>query len=253
MEVLRKAPGRAPGLLLVTPYYNAPGRAGPVSFLAILDDDGVPRFERRLSPPAHNFRWHGHARRYSYNEAPPNGAGDVVLLDEGLEEVTRVRPVGGLAPAMMHEFLITEEGNHLFVVNEPAVRDLGRYPVPEGQPAPSSAEPTHDSVIQEVAPDGRELFRWNAWEHLKLSDCLWSQFPREYAKLNSLQLSGSPTESRGSGESREPGGHLIASFRGCSTVLKIERPSGRVLWQLGGSDPSAPDPYDARRPTFDRP
>ena len=201
----------------------------------------MPRFRRRVSPGAHNFRWHGHARRYSYNEAPPNGAGDVVLLDERLAEVARVGTVAGLAPAMMHEFLITDEGNYLFVVNEPAVRDLSRYPAPDpdaDRPAPSSAEPTRDSVIQEVTPDGREVFRWNAWEHLKLSDCRWRLFPREYAKLNSLDLSG---------------GDLIASFRACSVVLKIERPSGRVLWQLGGSDPAAPDPFDTSRPTFDRP
>ena len=201
----------------------------------------MPRFRRRVSPGAHNFRWHEHARRYSYNEAPPNGAGDVVLLDERLAEVVRVRPVAGLAPALMHEFLITEEGNYLFVVNEPAVRDLSRYPAPApdpDRPALSSAEPTRDSVIQEVTPDGREVFRWNAWEHLKLSDCRWRLFPREYAKLNSLHLSA---------------GDLIASFRACSVVLKIERPSGRVLWQLGGSDPAEPDPFDPSRPTFDRP
>ena len=274
VEVLRKAPGRAPGLLLITPYYNAPDADAPASWLALLDDDGVPRFRRRVSPGAHNFRWHEHARRYSYNEAPPNGAGDVVLLDERLAEVARVGTVAGLAPAMMHEFLITEEGNYLFVVNEPAVRDFGRYPAPApspdpnpapalnpdpapapdpdpnsapapasnadgDRPAPSSAEPTRDSVIQEVTPDGREVFRWNAWDHLKLSDCRWRLFPREYAKLNSLHLSA--------------GGDLIASFRACSTILKIERPSGRVLWQLGGSDPAEPDPFDPRRPTFDRP
>ena len=165
----------------------------------------------------------------------------MVLLDERLAEVARVGTVAGLAPAMMHEFLITGEGNYLFVVNEPAVRDLSRYPAPDpaaDRPAPSSAEPTRDSVIQEVTPDGREVFRWNAWEHLKLSDCRWRLFPREYAKLNSLHLSA---------------GDLIASFRACSVVLKIERPSGRVLWQLGGSDPAEPDPFDPSRPTFDRP
>ena len=242
IEVLRKAPGRAPGFLLVTPYYTTPEQAGPVAYLAMLDDDGAVHFQRRVSPAAHNFRWHERAGRYSYNEAPPNGAGDVVLLDERLEEVERVRPVNGLAPAMMHEFLITDEGNYLFVVNQPANRDLSRYPDPNGaapsNTGPSNPTPVFDSIIQEVTPDGREVFRWNAWGHLKLSDCLWSLFPREYAKLNSLQLSG---------------GDLIASFRGCSTVLKIERPSGRVLWQLGGSDPGQPDPYDARRPTFERP
>ena len=240
VEVLRKEPGTAPGLLLVTPYYNVSGADVPSAWLAMLDDNGVPRFARRVAPAAHNFRWHGGARRFSYNEAAPNGAGDVVLLDERLREVRRVGTVGGLAPAMMHEFLITDEGNYLFIANNPALRDFSRYPGRDGGAAPSSAQETLDAVIQEVAPDGREVFRWNAWEHLQLSDCLgWWGFPGEYAKLNSLHIADD--------------GNIVASFRACSVVLKIEHPSGRVLWQLGGSNPAAPDPHDDRRPTFDRP
>ena len=239
VEVVGKAPGRAPGLLLISPWYSSPDGGHPVSHIAMLDDNGVPRFQRRIEPGGNNFRWHERARRYSYAETRPNGAGDVVLLDERLEEVGRVNTVGGLAPAMMHEFLITEEGNYLFVVNEPAVRDLSRYPAPaDDLPAPTAVQETRDAVIQEVAPDGREVFRWNSWEHLKLSDCLWRAFPGEYAKLNSLDVVE---------------GGLLASFRACSVVLRIERPSGRVAWQLGGSDPAEPDPYDSRRPTFDRP
>ena len=240
VEVLRKEPGRAPGLLLVSPYYSAPGTGAQVSYLALLDDDGTARFTRPVPAGAHNFRWHEHAGLYSYNEAPANAAGPVALLDEQLREVKRVNTVGGLAPAMMHEFLITEEGNYLFISKNPAVRDLSRYPARDGEPAPSSAQATHDAVIQEVTPDGREVFRWNSWEHLKLSDCAWWWFfPDEYAKLNSLDLDAQ--------------GNILASFRGCSVALKIERPSGRVLWQLGGSDPAEPDAYDERRPVFARP
>ena len=239
IEIVSREPGTAPGLLLVTPYYSSSGSGEHVSYLAMLDDNGVPRFLRRVTPGAHNFRWHENARLYSYAETLLNTPGEVVLLDESLEEVGRAGTVGGLAPAMMHDFLITDEGNYLFIVNNPVTRDLSRYPVREGESAPSSAEATHDSVIQEVSPDGREVFRWNSWDHLKLSDChTWRQFPEEYAKLNSLSLSG---------------GDIVASFRACSQVLKIERHSGRVLWQLGGSDPAAPDSYDGRRPVFERP
>ena len=241
VEILRKEPGTAPGLLLVSPYHTPSGANQKFeSWIAMLDDNGVPRFQRRVLPPAHNFRWHAHARRFSYNEARPNGFGPVVLLDEELEEVGRVHTVAGLAPAKMHEFLITAEGNYLFIVNNPVVRDLSRYPARKDGPTPSAAQQTHDAVIQEVAPDGKEVFRWNAWDHLKLSDCIdWWFFPKGYAKLNGLDLDAE--------------GNLLTSFRGCSLALKVERPSGRVLWQLGGSDPAEPDPYDERRPTFERP
>ena len=76
-----------------------------------------------------------------------------------------------------------------------------------------------------------ELFHWNSWDHLAVeSDCLFvkkylgDRF--EYAHLNSLQIVD---------------GDIIASFRGCSQVLRIDRSSGTgaVEWKLGGT---APDP-----------
>ena len=240
IEVVRNEAGTSPGLMLVTPYFNPSNTtAETASWLAMVDNNGVARFTRPMPAGAHNFRWHEQSAQYSYNEARPNNSGPVVLLDENLEEVDRLGTVAGLAPPMMHEFLITDEGNYLFISRTPAVRDLSRYPAHDDQPQPSDAQATHDDIIQEVSPDGREVFRWNSWDHLKLSDCAsWPFFPEEYAKINSLNL--------------DEQGNIVASFRGCSQALKIERPSGRVLWQLGGSDPAAPDVHDARRPTFER-
>ena len=239
VEIVHKQPGRGDGLLLLTPYHPLSGAMEKTFWLAMLDDNGVPRFRRRVPAGAHNFRWHPAARLFSYNQAQPNDNGPVVLLDDRLQEVARVGTVAGLAPAMMHDFLITPEGNYLFIVNQPAVRDFSSYPpVDDDRPQPATNQHTVDAIIQEVTPDGQEVFRWNAWHHLKLADCRWTRFPKEYAKLNSLYL--------------DADGNILASFRACSTVLKIHRPTGRVLWQLGGSDPAAPDPFDTTRPTFAR-
>ena len=86
-----------------------------------------------------------------------------------------------------------------------------------------------DSVIQEVAPDGTELFRWHSWDHLdvlKAEDCLivekYLDGRTEYGHLNSLQIAD---------------GDIIASFRGCAQVLRIDRSSGAVEWKLGGTPP----------------
>ena len=84
-----------------------------------------------------------------------------------------------------------------------------------------------DSVIQEVAPDGTELFRWNSWDHMDVEpDCLMVEKyligRTEYAHLNSLQIAD---------------GDIIASFRGCAQVLRIDRSSGAVVWKLGGIPP----------------
>ena len=227
-----REPGRRDGLLLATPH-RTEDDGDLVSHLAILDDNGVPRFFRRIPRLVFNFRWHAAHRRYSYHWKDPRDWSDsVVLLDERLRPVARPEPVD-LREADHHDFLLTDEGNYLFVVYEPAERDLSPYPDPDGKFPYSTAEPTRDSVIQEVSPEGEVLFQWNSWERedgapaIRVADCRWGgQWPREYAHLNSLQLVD---------------GDIVASFRGCSQVLKIERPSGRVLWQLGGSRPAIPD------------
>ena len=236
-----RAPRRPDGLLLVDPSY-ASETGERISHIAILDDNGVPRFHRRVRERAYNFRWHGKHRLYSYARTlpKPEDAGEdepaeveVVLLDDRLSPVRRVEPVG-LTGLDFHDFTLTEEGNYLFVVYRPAERDLSPYPDENGEYSYSTAEPTRDSVIQEVTPDGEVVFEWNSWERadgsgpsLSMTDCLVADFfPDDYAHLNSLFLSD---------------GDIVASFRGCGQVLKIERPSGRVLWQLGGAAPAIDD------------
>ena len=223
-----REPGRRDGLVLADPVYVDEGGV-TVSHLAILDDNGVPRFHRRIPGEIYNFRWHARHRMYAYNGGAANW---VTLLDERLRPVARPAPVG-IHDADSHDFRLTDEGNYLFVVYNPAERDLSPYPDWNGRFPYSTAEPTRDSVIQEVSPEGEVLFQWNSWEYedgspaLRIADCRWAQdWPREYGHLNSLFLVD---------------GDIVASFRGCSQVLKIERPSGRIRWQLGGSRPAIPD------------
>ena len=229
-----RAPRRRDGLLLVDPTYaDESGEA--VSHIAILDDNGVPRFHRRIPGWVFNFRWHAAHRMYSYNRTVWRDTefGEVVLLDERLRPVARPEPVG-LRYADHHDFLLTDEGNYLFVVQEPTERDMSPYPDPDGEFPYSTAEPTLDSVIQEVSPEGEVLFQWNSWGQedgngrpIRIGDCWGAPWlPAGYAHLNSLFLVD---------------GDIVASFRACAQALKIERPSGRILWQLGGSPPAVPD------------
>ena len=228
-----REPARRDGLLLAAPF-RTDDSGTPVSHIAVLDDNGVPRFHRRIPGWVLDFRRHAGHRMYSYTLTLPGGAANgVVLLDERLRPVARPEPVG-IHHSDSHDFRLTDEGNYLFVVYDPAERDLSPYPAPDGRFPYSTAAPTRDSVIQEVSPEGEVLFQWNSWEKadgsgptIRAADCRWGdRWPQEYAHLNSLQLVD---------------GDILASFRGCSQVLKIERPSGRVRWQLGGSRPAIPD------------
>lgn len=229
--------GPAEGLLLVDAWYESE-EGESVGYVAVLDDHGVPRFHRRVRERAWNFRWHAAHRLYSYASAVDEESCsyrevEIVLLDEGLEVTDRVRAVG-LCNTDLHDFLLTDEGHYLFIAYPPAERDFSALPDEDGDYPYSTAEPTHDSVIQEVTPAGEVVFQWNSGEDregngppMKMADCVVDRFPEQYGWLNSISLTA--------------GGNLLASFRGCAQVLEIERPSGRVLRQLGGSAPAIAD------------
>ena len=227
------------GLLLMTPHVLEPTRffvgLDPFihSYLAIVDNHGVPRWVRPAAGlGVRNLRRYADGR-YSHSEWDPDGGGErAVILDRALERIgtakARLQNTGG------HDFLITENGNYLFMSHEPAVRDLRVFgdrcfddPLAgTGGPRPCTAtEQTQDSVIQEVTPAGAVVFTWNSWDHLKISDCgIYFPLPMNYAIINALHLTGD--------------GDIVASFRGCNQVLMIDRPTGDVVWQLGGTAPT---------------
>ena len=210
INILKKTEDASDGLLLVTPHYVP---ATVVGYVAIVDNNGVPRFRRYQV--GENFRRHADGplidgKRVRYSISLRDSAS---LLDEQFEVIGSVQVVAPLTSTDYHDFLITDEGNYLFISYQRATRDLCAG---EATSCPANVL---DSVIQEVTPTGIEVFRWNSWDHLKLADC---QPPGDYAHLNSLYLAGSD---------------IIASFPHCSQVLRIDRPSGAVVWQMGGSTP----------------
>ena len=214
------------GLLLMTPSV----RRSDKSFLAIVDNSGVPRWVMRPNVRARNFRRYPDGR-YSFSERRADGTEPTVILDAGFNRIDTATLVGPLLPQHTggHDFLITESGNYLLMSYYPAVRDLSAFECEDEDGSTrscSTMEPADDSVIQEVTPGGSEIFYWNSWDHLKIADCTIHRFPNDYAHLNSLH---------------ELEGDIVAGLRGCAQVLRIERATGAVVWQLGGTEPMRAD------------
>ena len=186
--------------------------------MALLDDNAVPRFHRRLSHEGSNFRRLPDGRyslslsRYKYVE----------LYDKHLRYIKTVHPRPPLNGADGHDFLVTEEGNYLFMDYVSASRDVCKITTCDA--GEERIETVRDSWIQEMTPNGTKLFEWNSWDHLKLSDCMLGRFRDDYAHLNSLQVVD---------------GDIIASFRHCNTVVRIDRSggTGALEWQVGGTSP----------------
>ena len=219
-----RQPGAWEGLIAVSLELRARRRRG--GWIALLDANGVPWFHRRVSEAGRvsHFRTHpGGAHPYSYAVQHGVLGGDenweMVLLDADLNEVARVR-TAELQHTDNHDFVVAPDGSQVFLAYEPAVRDLRGYLDVAGNVYGERAA-VRDSIVQRIGPDGREALRWNAWGRFPLADCMADgRLDEEYAHVNSLQ---------------QVDGDLVASFRGCSQVLRIDGATGAVVWRVGNS------------------
>ena len=232
IRVLKQADDGADWLLFLTPTYDT--YEGRTTFMAVVDYHGVPRFHRKLTMLAAdsnilalNFRPQ-RGGRSSISRSPSIDWDDSVfgnwvvdLLDERFEVTGSVHTVSPLTHTDGHDFVITGAGNYLLPAYARATHDFSEF----GSEY-STMQATRDSVIQEVTPGGERVFQWNSWDHRSVmqvgNDCTVGLFPDTYAHLNSLQ---------------HVHGDIVASFRGCAQVLRIDGETGAVKWKLGGSAP----------------
>ena len=216
------------GFLLVTPTYG--GYHDETTFLAILDNNGVPRFHRLLTDSnfwALDFKPHG-SGRYSVARRPELNLEDSVfgnweidLLDARLRVTSTVRVAPPLTQTDGHDFQIAADGDYLLLSYRRATRDFSELA------SDLSVQVTRDSVIQRRNAAGTEEFSWNSWDHRDVlqvgADCRVGVFPDTYAHANSLQLLAN--------------GDIVTSLRGCAQILRIDGTTGAVKWKLGGTPP----------------
>ena len=205
------------------------------SYLLIIDNNGVPRFQRSISEGASHFRTHQDGKLpYSYATpwgSVPNFRGSrgnssqFVILDNDFEPVRTVRNVAPVTHATSHDFLIKEDGGYALLSYNPVRRDLSAFNDDQGKPY-STTEGTEDSIIQEVGANGQESFRWNSWNNMAIEDCTQHRFPWDYAHINTIE---------------DADGDYVASLRGCSQVVRIDGETGKVIWRLGRSNRSDED------------
>lgn len=187
--------------------------------LLIIDHNGVPIFKRLVDNGVTDFKIHpngyySYAQRLGKNNFNQNDH-EIVVLDQDLNLFDKVR-VKNLSATDNHDFLITDQNSYILMSYHSNYRDFTEFGYSENQL-------TRDSVIQEIDFDGNILFEWNSFDYLDVNDCLNHRFPDDYAHINSIQLIDD---------------QIIASFRGCSQIVSINRQSGNINWSLGGNNPS---------------
>ena len=218
INVTTPAQDTAPGLVFVAPK-NGPDEAHPSQDgCMILDNEGQPVWLHLLrdeSLDVMNFKlqeykgetvltwWVGRHTGF--------GRGECVIWDHSYQEIKRVKAGNGYA-ADHHEFLITPQDTALITIYSGVDRDLTSV----GGPADATVL---DGIVQEVDIEtGEVLFEWHSLDHVELTEHSTAYY--DHLHLNSIDVYGDD--------------HLILSSRSTSTVFKIDRKTGEVVWRLGG-------------------
>jgi len=203
VRVLRHLGGTAPGLLFITPS-SGPGQRG----VLIVDDTGEPVWFRQTPHvAATNLRAGIYQGRpvLSWWEGKTThglGDGDHVIVDSSYREIARF-PAGGAMAADLHELILTPQGTALVTA-----WDLVKNVV--------------EGVVQELEiPSAKVLFEWRSLDHVPTSETYAGVGPQfDYFHINSIDI--------------HPSGDLLVSARNTWAVYRISRPSGKVVWRLGG-------------------
>jgi hypothetical protein len=208
----------APGLVFVAPK-NGPDEAHPSQDgCVILDNEGQPVWLHLLADESldvMNFKLQEYkgetALTWWVGRHTGFGQGECVICDHSYREIKRVRAGNGYQ-ADHHEFLITPENTALITIYHGVKRDLTSV----GGPADATVL---DGIIQEVDIEtGEVLFEWHSLEHVELSEHESGYY--DHLHLNSIDLYDED--------------HLLVSSRSTSTLFKISRKTGEIVWRLGG-------------------
>jgi hypothetical protein len=213
------APDRSPGLVFLAPSAG-PGQHGAL----VVDDAGEPVW---FAPGGKRTRMN--FRIQEYEDRPVltwwegevtsgHGEGEYVLADERYRELARVRAGNGLG-GDLHEFVLTPRATAFLTAYRPLGADLRAV-------GGARRGTLLEGVVQEVdVASGRVLFEWRSSEHVAPAESYRrppaaASTPFDYFHVNSV----APARD----------GSLLVSARHTSTVYKLDRRTGSVLWRLGG-------------------
>ena len=233
-------PGTSAGLVFVAPYtYSDNSLYGQPGSL-ILDNIGNPFWFRPLSSPNlmnTDFRmqqlngkpvltfWQGTlATPPAYTNVPAGSSEPgscYYIIDSTYQVIKTVVAQYGFT-SDVHEFLITPANTALLLSTRAVPMNLTPY----GGPAKGFVQ---DFAIQEIdLQTDNVVFFWSALQNIPLSNSyepassatssgnIWDAY-----HLNSVGLTDSPTD-------------ILVSGRNLFTIYRISKPTGKIVWRLGG-------------------
>jgi len=124
-------------------------------------------------------------------------------------------------PNHHHDGRLLQNGNVLLMCAAELPDDFARR-IQGGKAGTETKGKMWADYLLEVTTEGKAVWEWRTWEQLDPAE-----YPIAFPENNRAEWT------HGNAVAALPDGNLLASFRNISTVLKIGRGSGKVLWKLG--------------------
>lgn len=214
------------GLIFVAP------KAGPAVTTPqgpeIVDDQGRPVWFHALPPgdQAADFRVQRYRGEPVLTWTQGQGLGGVpitptvdYIVDRSYRVIATVRAGNGLN-ADQHEFKLTQHGTALIVIYNPIPYDLSPF-------GGSSAAQVVDGIVQEIdVASGRVLFEWHSVGNVGIDESkvavpTSATGPYDYFHIKAVSV--------------DEDHDFLVSARNTSTIYKVDRRDGHVVWRLGGT------------------
>ncbi|MCK6694192.1 MAG: arylsulfotransferase family protein [Thermoanaerobaculia bacterium] len=232
----------AQGYYLSTPFKFGVNTLSPKPAV-ILDSKGfvvwyMPVDARNITDFKFEPRW----QMYQFVRFLNQQQAEYIVLDSIFNPVDSFTTANGILPDS-HDFQITDDGTFLLAGASDTVLDLSAY-LFNGVPGSANTR-VIGFVVQEFDEDHNLLFQWDSNDHIPPTSgyAFYGYNPGgfDYCHGNSIE--------------EDSDGNLLLSFRHLNAVYKIDRQTGKVLWQLGGktssftfsNDPGFSGQHDARR------
>jgi hypothetical protein len=140
------------------------------------------------------------------------------IADDTYHFIATVKAGNGLN-ADAHQFLLTPEGTALITINDVETADLTTVG------GSMNAEVWEGSIQEIDVSTGKVMFEWRSLGKVGFDESYWPlpdspPAAWDYIHINSIAL--------------DDDGNLLLSARHTSTVYKIDRHTGEVIWRLGG-------------------
>lgn len=214
---------------IATSFFNPGGKLQ--SFATIMTPSGTIEFYH--TNPIENYGISDFKRqklvdgsiRYTFMQQtepmPPYAwwYGKLIVLDENFQKINELTQITKTADEGLienHDSLLLADNHYI----------LTSYRQPEGK-TNGRKDAVVTLILQEIK-DGKVIFEWDSGDYPELIEeslmsCNEKQKNRDYIHFNSIVID--PRDN-----------NLILSFRHTSTVYKIDRKTGAIIWRLGGKN-----------------